>query len=138
MANATGVTGRHPSESKGVLEILPGDVDADDKDRLAIIRDAYRETANVGDDVIRDGARAIDNILSAGGDIYSSFREAILEFAEANYLLIEDNLPKMYEHSDIYADVLVNGIAEADVSPCQLEVGCESLGGSTYGKVALW
>ena len=49
MTNATGVTEGYPSESKGVLEILPGDVDADDEDRLAIIRDAYRETANVGD-----------------------------------------------------------------------------------------
>ena len=87
---------------------------------------------------IIDGARAMDNILSAGGGIYSSFREAILEFAEANYLLREDNLPKMYEHSDIYTDVPVNGTAEADVSPCQLEVGCKSLGGSTYEKVALW
>ena len=87
---------------------------------------------------IRDGVRAMDNILSAGGGIYSSFREAILEFAEANYLLREDNLPKMYEHSDIYTDVPVNGTAEADVSPCQLEVGCKSLGGSTYEKVALW
>ena len=87
---------------------------------------------------IIDGARAMDNILSAGGGIYSSFREAILEFAEANYLLREDNLPKMYEHSDIYADVPVNVTAEADVSPCQLGVGCESLGGSTYEKVALW
>ena len=87
MTNATGVTEGYPSESKGVLEILPRDVDADDKDRLAIIRDAYRETANVGDGAIRDGARAMDNILSAGGGIYSSFRGAILEFAEANYLL---------------------------------------------------
>jgi len=86
------------------------------QDRLAIIRDAYRETANVGDDAIIDGARVMDNILSAGSGIYSSFREAILEFAEANYLLRDDNLPKMYEHSDIYADVPVNGIAEADVS----------------------
>ena len=127
MTNATGVTKGHPSESKGVLEILAGDVDADDKDRLAIIRDAYRETANVGDGAIRDGARAMDNILSAGGGIYSSFRGAILEFAEANYPLREDNLPQMYEHSDIYADVPVNGTAEADVS--QLGVGCESLGG---------
>jgi len=116
MANAMGVTGRHPSESKGVLEILLGDVDAGDKDRLAIIRDAYRETANVGDDAVIDGARVMDNILSAGSGIYSSFREAILEFAEANYLLRDDNLPKMYEHLDIYADVPVNGIAEADVS----------------------
>ena len=74
----------------------------------------------------------MDNILSAGGGIYSSFREAILEFAEANYLL------KSSEHSDIYADVPVNVTAEADVSPCQLGVGCESLGGSTYEKVALW
>ena len=127
MTNATGVTGGYHSESKGVLEILPRDVDADDK--LAIIRDAYRETANVGDGAIRDGARAMDNILSAGGGIYSLSRGAILEFAEGNYLLREDNLPQMYEHSDIYADVPVNGIAEADASPCQLGVGCESLGG---------
>jgi len=84
------------------------------QDRLAIIRDAYRETANVGDGAIRNGARAIDNILPAGSGIYS--RGAILEFAEANYLLKEDNLPRIYEHSDIYADVPVNGIAEADVS----------------------
>ncbi|MEO0101157.1 MAG: FlgD immunoglobulin-like domain containing protein [candidate division WOR-3 bacterium] len=99
------------------------------RERLAIIRDAYRATADVGNDPVRDGARAMDNALSSGGGAFRSFAQSIASFASACYL-------KDFDPNNVYIEPYCCEFTLSDTSSIlQIEDEIRNSFGIDYLKI---
>ncbi len=96
-----------------------------DSARLAIIREAYRATANVGSDPIVDGAHAMDSVLAAHQGVFSSFVQSIDAFACACYLK-DFNSSNVYFEPALTARQVIPGNGDSvvinDSIPCSFGI----------------